>query len=186
MAKLKLALYWAASCGGCDVAVLDVNEKILDVAELADIVLWPIALDFKYHHIEAMNDKAIDVCLFNGAVRSSEQERIAKLLRAKSKVMVAFGACACFGGIPSMRNVFSREEVLRRVYIETESTKEGKIPTSPEISPLLEKALPANAVVKVDCFVPGCPPRAEAIKYAITELLQGRIPVLPSEMMRFD
>ena len=85
-----------------------------------------------------------------------------------------------------MRNAFSKEEVLRRAYIETESTKDGKIPSSPELPALLEKALPVNAEVKVDCFVPGCPPRAEAIKYALTELLQGRIPVLPSEMMRFD
>jgi len=85
MAKLKLGLYWAASCGGCDVAVLDVNEKILDVAEMADIVFWPIALDFKYHHVEAMPDKDIDICLFNGAVRSSEQESIAKLLRANGQ-----------------------------------------------------------------------------------------------------
>ena len=97
MAKPKIALYWAASCGGCDVAVLDTNEKILDIADIADIVLWPIALDFKYHHVEAMEDGAIDLCLFNGAIRNSEQERIAQLLRAKSKVMVAFGACACFG-----------------------------------------------------------------------------------------
>jgi NAD-reducing hydrogenase small subunit len=85
-----------------------------------------------------------------------------------------------------MRNAFSKEEVLRRAYIESESTKEGKIPSSPEIPALLEKAVPVDAVVKVDCFVPGCPPRAGDIKYALGELLQGRIPVLPSEMMRFD
>ena len=99
MAKPRIALYWAASCGGCDVAVLDTNEKILDIADIADIVLWPIALDFKYHHVEAMEDGSIDLYLFNGAIRNSEQERIAQLLRAKSKVMVAFGACACFGAM---------------------------------------------------------------------------------------
>jgi F420-non-reducing hydrogenase small subunit len=105
MAKAKLALYWAASCGGCDVAVLDTNEKILDIAALADIVLWPIAVDFKYHHIEAMKDGEIDLCLFNGAIRNSEQEKIARLLRSKSKVMIAFGSCACFGGIPGLANL---------------------------------------------------------------------------------
>jgi F420-non-reducing hydrogenase small subunit len=92
MAKPKIAIYWAASCGGCDVAVLDTNEKLLDIAAIADLVLWPIALDFKYHHIEAMPDKSIDLCLWNGAIRNSEQEKIANLLRAKSKVMVAFGS----------------------------------------------------------------------------------------------
>lgn len=74
MAKLKLAIYWAASCGGCDVAILDINERILDVAALADIVFWPIAIDFKYSDVEAMEDKSIDICLFNGAVRNSEHQ----------------------------------------------------------------------------------------------------------------
>ena len=118
MPKLKLALYWSASCGGCDVAVLDINEKIIDIAELADIVLWPIALDFKYHHVEAMDDGSIDVCLFNGAVRNSEQEKIAKLLRQKSKAMVAFGSCACFGGIPALANFINRDLAFERAYVE--------------------------------------------------------------------
>ncbi|NIN66436.1 MAG: oxidoreductase, partial [Anaerolineae bacterium] len=90
--KLKLALYWTASCGGCDVAVLDINEKILDVVEVADIVFWPVALDTKYHDVEAMPDGAIDVCLFNGAIRSSEHEKMARLLRNKSKTLIAFGS----------------------------------------------------------------------------------------------
>ena len=121
MAKLKLALYWSASCGGCDVAVLDVNEKILDVAELADIVFWPVALDFKRHHVEAMEDGSIDVCLFNGSVRNSEQESMAKLLRAKSRAMVAFGSCACFGGIPALANLANRAECFERAYVESPS-----------------------------------------------------------------
>jgi len=101
MAKPKLAMYWAAGCGGCDVAVLDIHEKILDVAKIFDIVLWPIAMDFKYKDIRAMADKSIDLCLINGGVRTTEHEEIVKLLRAKSRVVVAFGACACHGGIPA-------------------------------------------------------------------------------------
>ena len=85
-----------------------------------------------------------------------------------------------------MRNTFDKEEVLKRGYIETESTYEGKIPCPPGVPALLDQVKPVNQVVKVDCYVPGCPPEAEAIKYALTELLAGRIPVLPSEMMRFD
>ena len=85
-----------------------------------------------------------------------------------------------------MRNLFEKEAVLRRYYIETESTKEGKIPSSEDIPPLLEKVMPINQIVKVDCYVPGCPPTSKAIHYALAELLQGRIPVLPSDMMRFD
>ncbi len=87
MAKLKLALYWAASCGGCEIAQLQIGEKLLKLAEVADIVFWPVAIDVKYKDVEAMPDKSIDVCLFNGGIRTSEQEHLAKLLREKSKVL---------------------------------------------------------------------------------------------------
>ena len=122
MAKLKLASYWAAACGGCDVAILDIHEKILDLAAAADIVFWPIATDFKYSDVEAMPDGHIDVTLFHGAVRNSENEHLAHLLRAKSKALVAFGSCAHIGGIPGLANLFTREEIFKRVYHETPST----------------------------------------------------------------
>jgi F420-non-reducing hydrogenase small subunit len=186
MAKLKLALYWSAACGGCDVAVLDINEKILDVANLADIVFWPIALDFKYHHVEAMPDKSIDVCLFNGAVRSTEQEHIAKLLRAKSKVMVAFGSCACFGGIPALANFASRAEIIERAYIEAPSNEnpnktlpqtkwkvdEGEL-TLPE---LYDDVLTLAQVVPVEYFVPGCPPTVDLILKVVNALATNSLP----------
>lgn len=186
MAKLQLALYWAAACGGCDVAVLDINEKILDVANLADIVFWPIALDFKYHHVEAMQDKSIDVCLFNGAIRSSEQEKIAKLFRDKSKVMVAFGACACFGGIPALANFTTRTEILERVYFEAPSNEnpgktlpqthvkveEGEL----ELPELWDTVLTLEQVVKVEYFVPGCPPTPELILKVVDALATNKLP----------
>lgn len=178
MEKVKIATSWLDVCGGCHMSLLDIDEAIIDIANAVEFTRSPIT--------DVKEFPEVDVGIISGAIGNTEQEEEVKELREKCKILVVLGDCACFGGIPSMRNAFSRDEVLRRVYIETESTKEGKIPTSPEIPPLLEKALPVNAVVKVDCFVPGCPPRAEAIKYALTELLQGRIPVLPSEMMRFD
>jgi F420-non-reducing hydrogenase small subunit len=186
MAKLKLALYWAASCGGCDVAVLDINEKILDVAELADIVLWPVAIDFKYHHVEAMDDKSIDVCLFNGAVRNSEQEKIAKLLRAKSKVMVAFGSCACFGGIPALGNFTNRAEAFERAYVEAPTNDnsdrvfpqlmtdvaEGEL----ELPEFYDTVLALEQVVPVEYFVPGCPPPVDLILKVVDALATGQLP----------
>ncbi|MBA7629289.1 NAD-reducing hydrogenase HoxS subunit delta [subsurface metagenome] len=178
MAKIKIATSWLDVCAGCHMSLLDMDEAIIDLADAVEFTRSPIT-DIKEF-------PEVDVGIVSGAIGNTEQEEEAKELRERCKILVVLGDCACFGGIPSMRNAFSKDEVLRRVYIETESTKDGKIPTSPEIPPLLEKALPVNAVVNVDCFVPGCPPRAEAIKYALTELLQGRIPVLPSEMMRFD
>ena len=121
MAKLKLAIYWAAGCGGCDVAILDTKEKVLEIGQIADIVLWPIATDHKYEEIEKMADGAIDVCLFNGGVRNSENEHLARLLRAKSKILVAFGACAHLGGIPGLVNLFTKEEVFNCVFRESQS-----------------------------------------------------------------
>ena len=94
MSKLKLALYWAASCGGCEIGQLQIGEKLLKLVEVADIVFWPVAIDVKYKDVEAMADKSIDVCLFNGGIRNSEQEHLAKMLRNKSKVLIAYGACA--------------------------------------------------------------------------------------------
>ena len=114
--KLKLALYWAASCGGCEMAVLELYEKILTVAEHADILFWPVGIDAKYKDVEAMPDKHIDLCLYNGAIRNSESEHIAKLLRQKSKVMVAYGSCACEGCIPALANMTDKDGVFKCVY----------------------------------------------------------------------
>ena len=186
MAKPKLALYWAAACGGCDVAVLDTNEKILDIANLVDIVFWPIAVDFKYHHVRAMANKSIDLCLFNGAIRSSEQEEIAKLLREKSKVMVAFGACACFGGIPALANFTSRADIFERVYQEAPSNSneqktvpllktkvtEGEL----ELPELFDTVLTLEQVVPVEYFVPGCPPPVDLILKLVDLYATGKLP----------
>jgi F420-non-reducing hydrogenase small subunit len=186
MAKPKLALYWAAACGGCDVAVLDTNEKILDIANLVDIVFWPIALDFKYHHVREMADKSIDLCLFNGAIRSTEQEEIAKLLRQKSKVLVAFGACACFGGIPALANFTSRDEILQTVYHDAPSnSNENKtVPMTKYMAPegeldlpeLFDTVLTLEQVVPVEYFVPGCPPPVDLILKLVDLYATGKLP----------
>ncbi len=184
--KLKFGFYWAASCGGCEVAVLDINEKILDVAALADIVLWPVAVDAKYQDIEAMPDKSIDVVFFNGAVRNSEQHHLARLLRRKAKVLVAFGSCAHLGGIPSLANLYSKSELLETVYAGTVSTinPEGTQPTPKtetpvgalEIPEFFEAVYRLDQVVPVDYYLPGCPPTPAAILGAVTAIAQGTLP----------
>lgn len=178
MAKVKIATAWLDACAGCHMSFLDIDEFIIDVANAVEFTRSPIT-DIKEF-------PEVTVGLMTGAIGSTDQEEEAKELRSKCKILLVLGDCACFGGIPSMRNAFDKEEVLRRAYIESESTKDGKIPSSPELPAILDKAVPISEVVKVDCFLPGCPPRADAIKYALIELLNGRIPVLPSEMMRFD
>jgi len=115
MAKPTLALYWAASCGGCEIAVLDLQEKILEVAQAFDIIFWPAAMDFKYADIRSREDKSIDLCLFNGSIRNSENAEMAHLLRAKSKTMVGFGSCSMEGGIPGLANLKIRRDIFQVV-----------------------------------------------------------------------
>jgi len=184
--NLKLALYWAAGCGGCDVAVLDINEKILDLAAIADIVLWPIATDYKYSDVEALPDGGIDVCLFNGAIRNSEQEHLAKLLRQKSRVLVAFGACACWGGIPALANFANREQVFRRAYLEAPSMEGGnetlpqtstKVPEGElELPEFFDRVVALPDVAPVEYYVPGCPPVRDQIVALVDALASGNLP----------
>jgi F420-non-reducing hydrogenase small subunit len=183
--KLKFAFYWAGSCGGCEVSVLDINEKILDVVGAADILFWPVALDFKYHHVEAMPDGHIDVTFFNGAIRNAEHREIAELLRRKSKVLVAFGACSNFGGIPGLGNTKELRDIYATCYhtIST-SNSEGILPkesfkapegvlTLPEVFP---RVYSLNQVVKVDYFLPGCPPPPSLIATAVNAIVTGALP----------
>ncbi len=184
--KLKLALYWAASCGGCEIAVVEIGVHLLDLVAAADIVFWPAATDFKYKDVEAMPDGYIDVCLFNGAIRTSENEHVAKLLRQKSKVMVAFGSCAYEGCIPALANLTNRQAIINRAYLETPSTcnPEGVLPQINSIVPEGSLELPAfydevktlAQTVKAEYFVPGCPPVAEQVWNVLQAVIAGKLP----------
>ncbi len=184
--KLKLGLYWAASCGGCEIAIVELREKILDLDAAADILFWPCAMDFKYKDVEAMPDGHIDVCLFNGAIRSSENEEMAHLLREKAKVLVAFGSCAHEGCIPGLGNMFDRQSIFNRVYLETPSTDnpDGIFPQTSYQMPEGEVHIPSfyntvktlAQVEDVDYFVPGCPPQAPQIWAVIEAILGGDLP----------
>ncbi len=181
--KIKMAVYWGAACGGCCVSVLDVHEKLFTVVEHADLVFWPIALDIKYKDVEAMEDKSIDLTLFNGAVRNSENEHLAKLLRKKSKVLVAYGACAYLGGIPGLANLKSKKEIFDRAYKESESTEnpEGIVPQTsyemPEgtltLPEFYEEVKTLNQVVDVDYYLPGCPPTTDRLVEVFTAIVTG-------------
>lgn len=170
--KPKFAMYWAASCGGCEIAVLNIHEKILDVDANFDVVFWPVAMDAKYKDVEAMPDKSILLTLFNGGIRNSENEEIAHLLRKKSQILVAFGSCACEGCIPGLANLSSTEQIFNAAYasVSTEnpenlrpqfnySVPEGELHI-PVFAPRLRKL---DQVVPVDFYMPGCPPESHQI-----------------------
>jgi len=186
MAKLKLALYWAASCGGCEIAQLLIGDKILKLIEAADIVFWPVAIDVKYDDVEAMPAKSIDVCLFNGAIRNSEQEHMAKMLREKSKILIAYGACACRGGIPGLGNLHDRQSIFNTVYRDTVSTGKNRnvFPQSQLRVSEGDLTLPVfydtvstlNQVVDVEYYIPGCPPEEKTTWLALEALMEGKLP----------
>jgi F420-non-reducing hydrogenase small subunit len=186
MPKPKVAFYWCASCGGCEETVVDLAEDILGVVEKVDIVLWPVAMDFKYKDVRAMPDKSITATLLNGAIRSSEQEEMAHLLRRKSQFLIAYGSCAVGGGIPSLANLFTREEILQFNYEEAPTLvneqktrpcmkfqNNGHGLTLPELRNVVRSL---DQVVEVDYYVPGCPPTPNLTKTALTALLEGKLP----------
>ncbi len=182
--KLNLAIYWGAACGGCCVSVLDVHELLFDVVAAADLVFWPIALDTKYKDVEMMPDGFIDLALYNGAVRNSENEHIAKLLRKKSKILVAYGSCSHLGGIPGLANLSSKEALFSRVYEETESTvnplkvrpvPEYEVPEGNlEIPVFYNDVRALKDVVDVDFFIPGCPPQTERLVEVFMAIANSR------------
>ncbi len=184
--KLKIAFYWAASCGGCEIAVLDINEKVLDVIQVADIVFWPVAMDVKYKDVEAMPDKYIDVTFFNGGIRNSEQEHMAKLLRKKTKTLIAYGACAQVGGVPGLANMNNKKEIFEKSYETTFSTANPehaepktkmKVPEGDvDIPELYDSVRPLDQVVNVDYYVPGCPPAVERTLFAIDAIAKDDLP----------
>ncbi len=184
--KLQVALYWGAACGGCDVAVLDTDEFILDIAALADIRLWPIAADGKYRDVEAMKDGELDLCLLSGAIRNSENEHVAKLLRKKSKLMAAFGSCAHMGGTPGLANLTTRDAILSRAYLDNPSIEKGnrtvpkpsaEVPGGTlSIPTFYKRVYKLSDIVEVDYFVPGCPPAPKQVKAVVTAVATGALP----------
>jgi F420-non-reducing hydrogenase small subunit len=191
-AKPKVAFYWCASCGGCEETIVDLNADVLKVVEAVDIVLWPVALDFKRAHIEAMSDGEIAVSFINGAVRLSEQREWVELLRAKSGLVVAFGSCAHMGGIPGLGNVTNREQVFERKYtaVPTADNPDRVFPREAvsvdgagtegpyelELPRFYDTVRTLDQCIDVDYYLPGCPPPSNLVWDAVVAILEGKLP----------
>jgi F420-non-reducing hydrogenase small subunit len=175
-ARPRFAMYWASSCGGCDIAVLNIGELLLEVDRRFEIAFWPAAVDVKYADLRAMPDRSIDLTLLSGGIRNAENEEMAHLLRAKSKILVAFGSCACEGCIPGLANIGSLDQLLDAVYEadgvdnpdHVRPAVEWRAPggngdgvlTLPALSPVLTTL---DRAVAVDYYMPGCPPESARI-----------------------
>jgi NAD-reducing hydrogenase small subunit len=171
MTKVKVATVWLDGCSGCHMSFLDIDERLLDLAPLIDLVYSPLVDNKEF-------PPDVDVTLVEGAVSSVEDEHKIKLIRERTKLLVSLGDCAVTANVPSMRNPFGAEAILTRVYLEPDLTN-AQVPNY-VVPPLLEKVRPVHSVVKVDIFVPGCPPHRETIFYVVSELLAGRTPDLSS------
>lgn len=179
MGKVLVATDWLGACAGCHMSVLDMDERLVGLLEHIQLTSTPIT-DLKHPPKEG-----VTVGILTGAVTNTTNEEVAKLMRSRCQVLIALGDCAVFGGIPTMRNFVNTQDALRRAYIESESTVDGKIPSSPELGrPVPVRAV--NQLVKVDVNLPGCPPSADAIYFVLSELLAGRMPELKGENLKYD
>lgn len=169
MSKVSVATVWLDGCSGCHMSLIDMDERLLELADQIDVVYSPLVDNKDYPEI-------VDVAIVEGAVSSSEDEAKIKKIRAHTKILVALGDCAVAANVPSMRNPFKREDILKRAYFET-ADLQPQVPN--EVVPTLNPYVrPMHEFVDVDVFVQGCPPSADTIYYVLTELLAGRKPVL--------
>ena len=171
MSKLKLATAWLDGCSGCHMSILDMDERLIDLANLVDLVYSPI-VDTKVF------PEYVDIALVEGAVASVDDEAKIKKIRAHSRIVVAMGDCAITGNVPSMRNPIGPDAILERAYIENASAQ-PQIPCV-VVPRLLNIVRPIHEFVKVDVFLPGCPPSADTFHTAITALITGEALDIPA------
>ncbi len=175
--KVRLATTSLAGCFGCHMSLLDIDERILDLMKIAEFDRSPLT-DIKHCG-------PCDIALIEGGVCNAENVHVLRELRANAKILVAVGACAINGGLPAMRNRLAIGDVLRKVYADPE--REGtSVPNDPELPLPLDKVYPINEVVRVDYFLPGCPPSGDAIWKYLTALIHGHMPRLEPMAMNYD
>ncbi|MCU0734605.1 MAG: NADP oxidoreductase [Methylotetracoccus sp.] len=177
--KIKVATTSLAGCFGCHMSFLDIDERILDLAQIAEFDRSPLT------DIKQCSDH-VDIGLVEGGLCNSENVHTLREFRKSCKILVAVGACAINGGLPAMRNHIPLEECLEESYLDAVGVENPQIPNDVELPLLLNKVHPIHEVVKVDYFLPGCPPSADVFWKFLTDLASGREPSLPYELVHYD
>ncbi len=179
MARLKLATVWFGGCSGCHMSFLDLDEWLFELARVADVVYSPVVDTKEY-------PEGVDVCLIEGAVANADHLELARQIRQRTRVLVAFGDCAVTGNVTALRNPLGgAEPVLRRAYLDPALLR-PQIPAEPGVvPPLLDRVMPLHEAVPVDFFLPGCPPPAPRIRALLEALIEGRAPHLVAENLKF-
>lgn len=178
MTKVKVSTAWLSGCSGCHMSLLNLDEAIVDLVRKVEFVRSPI--------MDGKEFPQCDVGIVEGAVSDRDNLEVLLKLRESCSILVALGDCAVFGGMTAMRNLFDVEDVEERGYVGTETTVGGKVPHGDHVPELLPQATGLNAWVKVDYYIPGCPPSPESIIHVISSLVEGREAKLPKELIHFD
>ena len=174
--KINIGTMWLGGCSGCHLSIADFHESLLDVLELAEFRFSPVLMDTKYDEVPEL-----DVLIVEGGIRNDENREVAEMLKEKANMVISYGTCACYGGIPGLGNLWTVEELEQEAYVNSVSTinPEGIIPHE-EVPHLESRVRPLDSVMDIDLMIPGCPPRSDVVAQAILALLNGETIALPS------
>ena len=174
--KINIGTMWLGGCSGCHLSIADFHESLLDVLELAEFRFSPVLMDTKYDEVPEL-----DVLIVEGGIRNDENRELAEMLKEKANMVISYGTCACYGGIPGLGNLWTVEELEQEAYVNSVSTinPEGIIPHE-EVPHLESRVRPLDSVMDIDLMIPGCPPRSDVVAQAILALLNGETIALPS------
>jgi NAD-reducing hydrogenase small subunit len=179
VSKPKLATCSLAGCFGCHMSLLDIDERILELLELVELDRSPL-------NDKKAFDSFVDIGFIEGGCANEHDIRVLRDFRKQCHILIAVGACAINGGVPAMRNPIGLRECLEATFLSPAADGDHRIPDDPVLPRLLDRVYPAHEVVTIDYFLPGCPPSADTIWTGLKDLLAGRTPSFPYQLLRYD
>jgi F420-non-reducing hydrogenase small subunit len=176
----RIALAQLSSCWGCDQSLVDLHLRLLDVLPELDIVYWPAVVDYKLADLEALPKKSIHLGFVEGSCRTKEDVHLLKVMREKSKMLIAWGSCSAYGGVQGLGNQWDLNELLERKFLRAETITDGRIPEE-NLPGFTEQITPNPDIVPFEVLLPGCPPTSDNTAEALTALIEGQPYDLPNK-----